>query len=85
MATIQYPDLKRDDLVEDLHGYKVPDPFRWLEDTKSEDTRVCSIKRMRVDNSRLLMLKMSFRKSTSLNFHTWKSFAEGGLDSGQSY
>ena len=28
----RYPDALRDDLVEDLHGHAVADPYRWLED-----------------------------------------------------
>jgi prolyl oligopeptidase len=34
------PDTRRDeDLVEDLHGRRVADPYRWLEDLDSDETR----------------------------------------------
>ena len=34
-----YPAARRLDLVEDLHGYRVADPYRWLEDADSAQTR----------------------------------------------
>jgi prolyl oligopeptidase len=34
-----YPAARRTDLVEDLHGYRVADPYRWLEDADSPETR----------------------------------------------
>jgi hypothetical protein len=37
---LSYPETRRDDLVEDKFGVKVPDPYRWLEDVKSEETQV---------------------------------------------
>jgi len=33
-----YPPARRDDLVEDLHGERVADPYRWLEDADSDET-----------------------------------------------
>src|SRR3954468_6478303 len=33
-----YPDAARLDLVEELHGQRVADPYRWLEDATSADT-----------------------------------------------
>jgi prolyl oligopeptidase len=36
----RYPAARRDDLVEEIHGIAVPDPYRWLEEADSPDTRV---------------------------------------------
>ncbi len=37
-----YPDAERLDLVEDLHGHRVADPYRWLEDPDSPATKAWS-------------------------------------------
>ncbi len=36
---MNYPPAHRADLVEKIHGYSVPDPYRWLEDRDSDETK----------------------------------------------
>ncbi|MFF5260417.1 prolyl oligopeptidase family protein [Actinomadura viridis] len=38
MSRPPYPPAQRQDIVEDLHGHKVADPYRWLEDREGDDT-----------------------------------------------
>lgn len=39
LSDLEYPEARRDDLVEQLHNHQVPDPYRWLEDPDSEVTK----------------------------------------------
>jgi prolyl oligopeptidase len=42
VAGVNYPDAKRLDIVDVIHGHEVADPYRWLEDPHADDTKAWS-------------------------------------------
>jgi hypothetical protein len=40
MTPIQYPQTRRDDVVDTLFGEKIADPYRWLENDVRNDPEV---------------------------------------------
>lgn len=38
-STLSYPDARRGDVTDELHGQTIADPYRWLEDSDSPETR----------------------------------------------
>ncbi len=38
-GSIDYPETKKGEVIDTVHGIKIPDPYRWLEDDNAEDTK----------------------------------------------
>jgi prolyl oligopeptidase len=37
--SVDYPETRRDETVDDYHGHAIADPYRWMEDLESQDVR----------------------------------------------
>ena len=48
MAQLQYPTTKKCDTTNEYFGTKVADPYRWLEDDKSEETKAWVIEQNKI-------------------------------------
>jgi prolyl oligopeptidase len=52
-AALNYPLARRDNVVDDYHGVKVADPYRWLEQLDSTETRAWVLAEARLTDSYL--------------------------------
>ena len=50
-AQLHYPATKKTDVVDDYNGVKVADPYRWLEDDKSDETKAWVQEENKVTNA----------------------------------
>jgi prolyl oligopeptidase len=65
-AYITYPHARSGDQVDDYHGTKVPDPYRWLEDPDSEETRAWVEAENKLTNAYLAKIPARDRLRTRL-------------------
>lgn len=68
MSTFKYPETRREELVENLHGVDVPDPYRWLENPKSQETNVMLYHETILTDRRLSHHRTLYLKTIFLNF-----------------
>jgi prolyl oligopeptidase len=70
-GVIEYPQTRRDDILEELHGRFIADPYRWLEDPDSSDTADWVSRQNEVTNSYLDQLETRgwFRDTMSAIMH----------------
>src|SRR5208283_5416649 len=82
-AVFTYPPARRDNLVEDYHGVKVADPYRWLEDIDSAETRTWVMAEAKLTDSYLEKIpareKLKRRLTQLLDFEKYGTpFHQGG-------
>jgi prolyl oligopeptidase len=63
---LAYPETRRVDQVDDYHGTKVPDPYRWLEDPDSAETKAWVVAQNAVTESVLATIPARARLAKRL-------------------
>lgn len=82
--TVKYPATRKDDTVtDDYFRRKISDPYRWLEDDQSAETKAWVVEQNKVTNSYLSQIpdreKFKKRLSTLFNYERYTPpFKEGG-------
>lgn len=56
LAQLQYPETKKADVTDNYHGTSVADPYRWLEDDNSEETKAWVQQQNKVTNDYLVSI-----------------------------
>ncbi|MDP2304321.1 MAG: prolyl oligopeptidase family serine peptidase [Ignavibacteria bacterium] len=81
-AQLKYPATKKADVVDDYFGTKVADPYRWLEDDNSEETKSWVNQQNDVTNSYLSKIpfrdKIKTRFAELYNYPKYSSPFKGG-------
>lgn len=81
-AQMKYPSAKRIDTVDDYHGTKIADPYRWLEDTDSPDTAAWVAAENRSTQEYLAGIparaRFKDRLTTLFNYERYGSFEKAG-------
>lgn len=81
-AQIKYPETKKQQQTDDYFGTKVEDPYRWLEDDNSEETKAWVVEQNKVTNAYLHAIpfrdKVKQRLEEMWNYAKYSSpFKEG--------
>jgi prolyl oligopeptidase len=72
----QYPPARRGDTVDNLHGTKVADPYRWMEDVDSPETRAWVEAQVNFTNS--WFAKIPNRAEIARELGAWTDVPSGG-------
>ena len=68
-TTFTYPVTKKVKQVDDYFGEKIEDPYRWLEDDKSEETKVWVTEQNKVTYSYLEQIPFRDKIKKTINRH----------------
>ncbi|HEY1337730.1 MAG TPA: prolyl oligopeptidase family serine peptidase, partial [Bryobacteraceae bacterium] len=81
-AQLKYPAARKGDTVDDYHGVKIADPYRWLEDTDSPETAAWVAAENRVTQDYLSKIPARFRfkdrLTTLYNYERYSGFEKAG-------